>query len=169
MAAFLVLVLVTAQRVAELVYSSRNTRVLLSQGGYEVGRGQYLLIILLHVAWLGCLWWFGWGQQVRWTFVFLYLVIQALRGWVLMALGARWTTRIIVMPEEELVQTGPYRFFRHPNYMVVALEILILPLAFGLWWVALAFTILNGALLYWRIRIEDEALAHLRSPSITRP
>jgi methyltransferase len=87
-----------------------------------------------------------------------------------MALGPRWTTRIIVMPDETLVETGPYRFFRHPNYVVVALEILVLPLAFGLWWVALVFSLLNGAMLYWRIRVEDEALRHLRSgSSVTHP
>lgn len=170
MAAFLILVLVTAQRIAELVYSTRNTRALLAQGGTETGRGHYVLLVALHVAWLASLWWWGWGKEIWWPFVFAYLVLQALRAWVLMALGPRWTTRIIVMPDEELVQTGPYRFFRHPNYIVVALEILILPLAFGLWWVALVFSILNGVLLYWRIRVEDEALRqHRRGTSVTHP
>lgn len=162
MIVFLILALVTAQRAVELHYSNRNTRLLLDRGGHEVGQAHYPLVVVLHVVWLACLWWYGWGQEIRWPFIVIYLLLQVVRAWILMALGPRWTTRIIVMPDEPLVTTGPYRFFRHPNYIVVALEILILPFAFGLWWLALIFSVLNGALLYWRIRVEDEALSHLR-------
>ena len=170
MMAFLILALVTAQRAVELHYSNRNTKVLLEEGGHEVGGAHYPFIVIVHVAWLACLWWFGWGKEVHWPFVIVYLLLQVVRAWILMVLGPRWTTRIIVMPGEPLVTTGPYRYFRHPNYLVVALEILILPLAFGLWWIAFIFTLLNGALLYWRIRMEDEALAHLRrNASVTGP
>jgi methyltransferase len=87
---------------------------------------------------------------------FRLLLIQALRGWVVAALGDRWTTRIIVMPGEPLVTTGPYRYLRHPNYMVVVLEVFVLPMVFGMFWYALGFSIANAGLLYWRIRIEEE-------------
>ena len=73
------------------------------------------------------------------------------------------------MPGETLVDAGPYKYFRHPNYMVVAGEIFILPMAFGLWWYAVLFAALNGALLYWRIKAEDDALKPLREPADQPP
>ena len=91
-----------------------------------------------------------------------YLVLQAARGWIIAALGSRWTTRIIMVPGETLSVAGPYKYFRHPNYMIVAAEIFILPLAFSMWWYAIAFGVLNLALLYWRIREEERALKPLR-------
>ena len=83
-------------------------------------------------------------------------------GWIIAALGSRWTTRIIMVPGETLSVAGPYKYFRHPNYMIVAAEIFILPLAFSMWWYAIAFGVLNLALLYWRIREEERALKPLR-------
>jgi len=84
--------------------------------------------------------------------------VECARIWVLQTLGRRWTTRIIVVPGEQLVAKGPYRFLNHPNYAVVVAEIALLPLVFGLWRVALVFTILNAALLSIRIRAENKAL-----------
>jgi methyltransferase len=81
-----------------------------------------------------------------------------MRAWVLITLGRRWTTRIIVLPGEPLVRSGPYRFVNHPNYWVVIGEIAVLPLVFGLWKVALIFTVLNAAALTIRVRAENRAL-----------
>lgn len=164
MLAFLVLVLVTLPRGAELTYSQRNARRLLASGGYEVGFGHYPLMVLLHAAWLAALWWYGWGKPLTWSFIVIYLILQMLRGWVLMALGSRWTSRIVILPHEKLVTDGPYSFLKHPNYAILAGEVLVLPLAFGLWWQAIVFSVLNGLLLWWRIRIEDRALEPLRAP-----
>jgi methyltransferase len=77
-------------------------------------------------------------------------------------LGARWTTRIIVLPEQPLVSRGPYRFLSHPNYAVVIGEIAVLPLVLGLPALAVIFTILNAAVLVIRIRAENRALAASR-------
>jgi methyltransferase len=77
---------------------------------------------------------------------------------VIYSLGPRWTTRIIVLPDAPLVRRGPYRFVDHPNYVVVVAEIAVLPLVFGLWQVALIFSVLNGAMLAVRIREENRAL-----------
>ena len=90
-------------------------------------------------------------------------VLQAARGWIIAALGSRWTTRIIVVPGETLSVAGPYKYFRHPNYMIVAAEIFILPLVFHMWWYAIIFGCINLALLFWRIREEEQALKPLRS------
>lgn len=162
----IILSLVTLQRVAELYIAQRNTRKLLANGGFEIGSNHYPFIVLLHTVWLGGLWYLVIYQNpvVSMPWIFAYLVLEAARGWIIAALGSRWTTRIIIVPGETLVAEGPYRYFRHPNYMVVAGEIFILPMAFGFWIYAIIFAALNAAMLYWRIRSEDEALKPLREP-----
>ncbi|MFT3989636.1 isoprenylcysteine carboxyl methyltransferase family protein [Aestuariivirga sp.] len=159
---FTILGLVTLQRLLELYIAHRNTRRLIAKGGFEVGSNHYPLMVLLHAIWLAGLWYFAWNGTVEWPWIFAYLVLEAARGWIIAALGSRWTTRIIVVPGEELVDEGPYKYFRHPNYIVVAGEIFILPMAFGLLWYAVLFAALNAAMLYWRIRSEDAALKPLR-------
>ena len=157
--AVVLLALVTAQRLSELVLSRRNTARLIARGAVEVAPDHYPAIVLLHTAWLAGLWWLAWDRPVSLPWLAIFVALQAARLWVLASLGARWTTRIIVVPGEALVRTGPYRFMAHPNYAVVAGEIAVLPLAFGLPWYALAFTVLNAAVLALRIRAENRALA----------
>ncbi len=152
--------LVAAQRLAELVYGARNTRRLLAAGGAEAGAGHYPLLVLLHAAWLAALALLVPGSApIVWPLLGVFLLLQAGRLWVVASLGRRWTTRIITLPGSPLVRRGPYRFLRHPNYAIVVAEIAVLPLAFGAWRIALLFTVLNLALLAHRIRIENRALA----------
>ncbi len=158
-----VLALVTAQRLAELALARRNTRRLLAQGAREVGARHYPLIVGLHALWLAGLWILAWARPVALPWLALFLLLQAGRVWVLASLGGRWTTRIIVLPGAPLVRRGPYRWLRHPNYWVVAGEILVLPLAFGLPWYGAVFTLLNLAVLSMRIREEETALARALS------
>jgi methyltransferase len=157
---FLILALVTAQRLTEFIYSHRNSRILIEQGGFEVGRAHYVLLAVLHGAWLLSLWWYAWGKPIYWSLVVVYLLVQVIRAWTLMALGPRWTIEIIVTPDE-IIEGRPTRFIKQPNYLVVAAEILILPLVFGLWWHAILFSVINGLMLYWRMRIEEEAIEPL--------
>jgi len=152
------LAFVTLQRLSELVLASRNTRRLMAEGAYEVGAGHYPLIVAVHGAWLAGLWWLAWDRPASLPLVLAFLAVEAARLWVLASLGARWTTRIIILPGAPLVRRGPYRFFPHPNYAVVAAEIALVPLIFGLWAYALIFTILNAAALFIRIRAENAAL-----------
>ncbi len=159
---FIILTLVTLQRLTELFIARRNTKRLLANGGIEVSSGHYLLIVLFHAIWLGGLWYMVWGEVVSWPWAIVYLVLQAARGWIIAALGNRWTTRIIVVPGEVLSHAGPYKYFRHPNYMIVAAEIFILPLIFELWWYAIIFGSINLGLLFFRIREEERALKPLR-------
>ena len=160
---WVVLTAVAAQRLWELWLADRNTKRLLAEGAVEVGAAHYPLFILLHASWLAAiaivtpwtivpnLWWLG-----------LYLLLQLGRLWVISTLGRFWTTRIITLPSAPLVRRGPYRFVRHPNYVVASLEIAVLPLAFGQVWIALAWSIANALLVGWRIRIEDRALNERR-------
>jgi len=159
MATFIILFLVTAERLAELVYARRNTQRLIARGGREIAPGHYPFIVVIHAAWLGGLWLLAWGEQPDWSWLMLFLVLQVARLWVLGTLGRRWTMRIIIVPGETLVRSGPYRFMAHPNYAVVAGEIAVLPLVFGLWAYALAFSVLNAFASGIRIRAENAALA----------
>ena len=156
--------LVTIQRMGELVLARHNTARLKARGAYEVAPGHYPLIVLLHGAWLAGLWWLAWDLPLNLPLAGLFLVVEGLRVWVLMSLGARWTTRIIILPDAKLVRRGPYRFIPHPNYAVVCAEIALLPLVFGLWAYALAFTLLNAAILFIRIGAENRALAEISPP-----
>jgi methyltransferase len=155
----IILALVTLQRAAELVVAHRNTRRLMARGAVELASGHYPLVVAMHAGWLIALWVFGRDQPVSAIALSAYLVLQGLRGWVFWTLGARWTTRIIVLPGERLVSAGPYRYLSHPNYAVVAGEIAVLPLVLHLPWIAAIFTILNAGVLAIRIRAENRALA----------
>lgn len=157
-----ILALVTLQRLGELWLSNRNSRRLLARGAHEVGASHYPLIVAVHVMWLGALWWLAPGRPVDGFWLALFVLLQLARIWVITMLGPRWTTRIIVLPDAPLVRRGPYRFVDHPNYLVVVGEIATLPLTFGLWQVALLFTLLNAAVLWIRIREENRALRSLR-------
>jgi methyltransferase len=156
----IILTFVTLQRLAELVISSRNTKRLLAKGAYEVDPGHYPFMVALHVAWLGGLWFLASDLPANGVLLELYAAVQILRVWVMATLGERWTTRIIVVPFAPLVRDGPYRFINHPNYLVVVIEIALLPLVFGLEAYAIVFSIANAAVLLWRIRAEDRALAN---------
>ncbi len=158
------LTLVTLQRAGELAWARRNTRRLKARGAIEVGAGHYRLIVLVHAAWLLGLWILAWNRPLATGWAVAYLALQAARLWVLASLGERWTTRIVVLPRAPLVRTGPYRFMSHPNYLIVAAEIAVLPLAFGLVWYALLFSLLNAAVLTIRIRAESRALREFARP-----
>ncbi len=154
-----VVALVALQRGGELLYARRNTRDLLAQGAQEVGARHYPLIVALHGAWLLSLLIFIPAETApSWPLLGLFLGLQALRLWILVTLGRFWTTRIITLPGAPLIRRGPYRFLKHPNYLVVVLEIAVLPLAFGAWQIALVFSILNAILLGYRIAVENEVL-----------
>jgi methyltransferase len=162
--AYAILVLVVLQRGGELWYASRNTTALKARGAIEYGRGHYPLIVLLHASWLIAI---AVGIQrearVRALPLLFFVLMQALRAWVLTTLGPYWTTRVIAMPGAALVRRGPYRFLHHPNYLVVIAEMALLPLAFGQVTNAIVFSVLNGVVLAWRVRVEEAALGPRRA------
>ncbi len=155
--------LVSLQRLLELGLSRRNECLLRARGAVERGEGHYPLLVALHVLWLlstlveGILR----GPELWPVPLALFLLVQPLRYWAIFTLGEYWNTRILVVPGAELVRRGPYRYLKHPNYVVVAVEILTFPLIFGAWITALVFSALNAALLHVRTREENRALAEL--------
>jgi len=157
--AALIVGLVVVERIAELLLSRRNTRLLLRMGGHEAGREHYPLIVMLHLAWLIAVYAAApRGAAPIWWLIAIYLALQGMRYWAIATLGYYWTTRIVNVPRAPLVKAGPYRFMRHPNYAVVVAEIAILPLAFREPRVAAICSLLNLLLLAWRIRVENRAL-----------
>ena len=155
-----IVVLVILQRLMELRIARRNTSLLLAEGAVEHGAGHYPVIVLLHATWLVAMLWTALqGPPINYYWIAFFLVLQAGRVWVLVTLGKYWTTRIITVPDAPLITDGPFRFVRHPNYLVVALEIIVLPLAFREWRMAVFFGLVNLAVLAWRIRAEERANA----------
>ena len=159
--ATLFLTFLICQRLSELVIAQRNTRALLAQGAREVGAAHYPVMVLMHAGWIAALVLFGWQNPVSLPWLALFALLQVGRVWILASLGRRWTTRIIVTPQP-LIAKGPYRFMRHPNYALVVAEIIVAPMVLGLVWVAVIWTFLNAAMLFVRIKAENDALAPLR-------
>jgi methyltransferase len=158
--------LAALQRLLELVYSRRNERRVRARGAVERGAGHYPVMVALHSFWLISTFVEGLlrGPEIpAWWPVPLvaFLLVQPLRYWAIVSLGSNWNTRILVVPGGKLVKSGPYRYFPHPNYVVVAVEILTFPLIFGAWITAIVFSLLNATLLFVRIRIENRALEEL--------
>jgi methyltransferase len=162
---YALVVVIAFERLAELRLSQRNAAGLLRRRGVESGKSSFPLMVALHVGLLiGCL-----VEPVAlhrtfipalgWTMIAIVLAANALRWWCIAALGQRWTTRVIVLPGVPLVKTGPYRWFRHPNYFAVVVEGAALPLAGSAWITACVFTVLNAALLTVRVRCEVRAIA----------
>ena len=148
-----------AQRLVELCFAQFNAGRLRAQGGVEFGAAHYPLMIALHGSWLLGLWLLGNSRPINAFWLMVFALLQVGRLWVIASLGRRWTTRVIVLRGAMPVRRGPYRWFKHPNYLIVALEVAVVPLALGLPLFAFVFSIANAALLVYRIRIENEALA----------
>lgn len=160
---WIVLALVAAQRVVELVYAQRNAARLLRRGAVEAGAEHYPLIVLLHAGWLAAMALsIAPSTPPNWWLLGVYGALQVLRVWTVASLGPYWTTRVITLAGEPLVRRGPHKYVRHPNYAIVCAEILVLPLAFGAVELAIVFSVLNAALLAWRIRVEERAIASRR-------
>mgnify|MGYP003669682867 CR=1 FL=1 len=154
---------VTGLRLLELVYARHNLARLIARGGVEHGARHYPLFVLLHGSWLLALFFLVQDNvQPSLPLLALFAALQVARAWIIASLGPYWTTRIVTLPDAPLVRRGPYRFLRHPNYLLVAVEIPLLPLAFGAWDIALVFGLANLALLAYRIRVEEAVLAERR-------
>lgn len=164
LAPFLVLSL-ALQRVLELRVARANERWARGRGAREYGQEHYPLFFALHSSWLVCTLLEGRRSRGRgnWLALALLVLAQPLRYWVIRTLGRYWNTRILIVPGGERVRRGPFRLLRHPNYAVVALEMAAAPLAVGAWRTALAYSVLNAALiLLVRLPAEERALRAYR-------
>ncbi|MGQ9410205.1 isoprenylcysteine carboxyl methyltransferase family protein [Mycolicibacterium gilvum] len=158
----LLIAAVAVERLAELVVSQRNLKWSKARGGIEFGAGHYPVMVVLHTALLvGCLVEASHREFIPalgWTMFAVAIAAQALRWWCITTLGPQWNTRVVVVPNAGRVTGGPYRFMSHPNYVAVVVEGIALPLVHTAWITALVFTVLNAALLWTRISVENKAL-----------
>lgn len=155
--------LLAAQRIAEMIVAWRNEQKVKKQGAVEYGEGHYPFLVLMHVLFFVSLTAevaaFQKTLSPRWAAIIcIILFVQGIRYWALLSLGRYWNTKILVVPDAELVRKGPYRWMKHPNYAVVILEFIFLPLLYGAYWTLFLFSILNACMLAVRIRAEEKAL-----------
>ena len=159
----LLMSLLLIQRVTELILCRRNRKRLFARGAVEYGKQHYPAMVGMHVLFYISLVleyiFFSRGWNPQWPFWLLLLIgAEALRTWVMSSLGPYWNTRIVMVPGSEMVKKGPYRFIRHPNYVVIVLELLSIPILCGAYLTATVFSVLNILILRVRIREEEKAL-----------
>ena len=166
--AFTILILlVSGERIVELIISKRNLRWSFNQGGIEFGRSHYKYMVVIHVGLLGgCLieTWLTrpeFRPLLSWTMFALAMGSQALRWWCILTLGKRWNTLVVIIPGLPVITNGPYKWLKHPNYLAVVIEGIALPMVGFAWRTAIIFTFLNIFVLAARLRVENKALATL--------
>ncbi len=165
---FALVALIIVQRLLELGHAKRNLAWVMANGGKEYAAEHYPFMVALHSSWIVALLLEGWLRgaalsSLWWLWLGLFLVAQVLRYIVISSLGKLWNTRIIIVPNAKLVRSGLYSFVKHPNYMIVALELLVTPLIFDAWITAIVFSVLNAVLLLgFRIPAEERALETLK-------
>jgi len=156
------IVFLIIQRFTELYISKRNEKWLLAQGAIEYGCGHYPYIVALHTLFIVSLiaeYYLTGGQPVSYIALSLFILLLTFKYWVLSSLGTYWNTRIYRIPGAVAVRKGPYKLFKHPNYVDVVCEIAIIPLVFHLYYTAIVFSVLNAVMLSVRIRVENKVWA----------
>jgi len=151
-----------AQRLTELAFSKRNEKWLLAQGAIEYGREHYPFIVALHSLFIVSLiaeYYLTGGQPISYICLALFILLLTFKWWVLSSLGTYWNTRIYRVPGAIAVKKGPYKLFKHPNYVDVVCEIAIIPLVFHLYYTAIIFSVLNAVMLSVRIKVENKVWA----------
>ena len=162
---YIIISIVILQRLTELMIAKTNEKWLLSQGAIEYGKEHYKFIVLLHgFFFLSMLLEYNIRESyvefnfINYLFLVFFVILQISRIWVLLSLGKYWNTKILRIPGSELVRKGLYKYFRHPNYIIVACEIFTIPMIFDLYYTAIIFSILNAIVLAKRIEVENIAL-----------
>jgi methyltransferase len=153
--------LVVAIRVAELVIARSNERWARARGAKEYGSEHYPFIVSLHTLFLvSCIVEYLVRKHAVFQPVFfgLFLFFIAMKIWVIASLGHYWNTKILRVPDTPLVAAGPYKYLKHPNYLIVVAEIVLIPLTYQLYVTALVFTLLNALMLSVRVRVENGVL-----------
>lgn len=167
---YVILAFVIVQRLVELLIAKRNEKSMRAKGAYEVGASHYPFMILLHTSFFISLIieviYFKFIVIPDFVLLAFFGLLQLLRVWCLISLGTFWNTKIIILPGANVVAKGPYAYIRHPNYLVVCLEILVLPLMFQAYITAICFTLLNFIILSVRIPMEEKALKEVTNYAV---
>lgn len=160
------IVIIILQRLIELYIARKNEAWMKSQGGIEVGQSHYQYMVIIHICFFIALLLevFLFNRTSSSAFPILligFILTQIGRVWVILSLGRYWNTKIIILPQGNVIKKGPYRFLKHPNYVIVSLELIIIPFIFQAYFTAVLFTLLNILILSIRIPAEEKALLEL--------
>ena len=162
---YIILSIIIIQRLTELVIAKRTEKWLREHGAVEFGQEHYKYIVLLHTMFfLSMLIEYIFRERhldfsvINYLFLVIFILLQIMRIWVLISLGKYWNTKILRIPDSVLISKGPYRYFKHPNYIIVVCEIFVIPLIFDLYYTAVIFSVLNAVMLKVRIKEENKVL-----------
>ena len=159
---YIVVGFLVLQRLAELAVARRNHLALVAAGALEFGKRHYPAFVALHAGWLlALLATVDPRTPVSIPLLAVFVLLECGRVWVIVTLGSRWTTRVMVVPGEKRIRSGPYRYVNHPNYLIVCGEIAVVPLMFGAWLLAMIAFVLNLLVLRTRLRVENQALSEV--------
>jgi len=161
MAFILFISLIILLRIGELILSKRNEKWLLQNGAIEYGQKHYPLIVALHVLFIiSLIIEYSMKRTVSYSsfLLVLFFLLLIFKSWIILSLGKFWNTKIYRIHNYPLIKKGLYRYFKHPNYMIVIIEIAVIPLIFHLYFTAFIFTLFNAILLSVRIKEENKAL-----------
>jgi methyltransferase len=151
------------QRIGELLFAKRNEKLLLQKGAFEIGGEHYKWIVGLHVSFFLSLLTevviSSYSLSNYWPLWFsLFLLLQIGRIWTIYSLGIHWNTKVIILPNEKPIKKGPYRYMKHPNYLIVALELIVIPCLFEAYATMIVFSLMNMILMMIRIPLEEQGL-----------
>jgi len=162
---YIIISIVIIQRLTELIIAKKNEIWLKREGAIEYGKEHYKFIVVLHILFFisMIIEYKSRGRThelntINYLFLVFFIVLQISRVWILKTLGKYWNTRILRIPGSHLIKAGPYKYFKHPNYIIVACEIFTIPMIFNLYFTAVIFTVLNAVMLFVRIKVENSAL-----------
>jgi len=150
-------------RIVELIISRNNEKWLRSEGAIEYGREHYKFFIFFHTGFFITLileYNLSPFSGIKYIPLFFFFIVQIFRLSIFKTLGKYWNTRILVIPGRNLVKKGLYRYLKHPNYIIVIFEFILIPLSFSLLYSMIIFSILNLILLSVRIKAENKALGY---------
>lgn len=167
----IIFIILIIQRLAELWVARRNEKNMKEQGALEFGQKHYKWFIIVHIAFFVAIIFEmtfpgHMATAINPYLMTLFLATQMARVWCITSLGMYWNTKIIILPNRSLVKKGPYKYISHPNYIIVGLELCVIPLLFGTYVTALIFPLIHILLLTVRIPIENKALSTLSSVEI---
>ena len=162
---YVVISLIVVQRLIELLIAGKNEKWLRAHGAVEYGKEHYKFIVLLHsLFFISMIVEYNVSgkyyelNMINYFFLVFFLFLQLMRLWIIKSLGNYWNTKILRIPNAALVKSGLYKYFKHPNYIIVSCEIFIVPMIFNLYFTAIVFSLLNALILSIRIDIENQAL-----------
>ena len=160
---FTIALLIFVPMLVEAARAARNERAQRARGGVEPRDDVYpIMRIVYPAAFLVML---GEGAidgmpsaGIVGAGIAIFSLGKLLKWSAILALGPSWTFRVVIVPGDRLVTSGPYRFVRHPNYVGVVGELAGAGLMTGALVSGPIALAVFTALMWKRIAVEERAL-----------